>query len=194
MAQRHEHLALPQPPLVHVVLHDRQPAGVAVLVPKPLEDPLRGVPLLRRTALILLQDLVDDPDERVQLRSRRRLRSADTRAAPRTPSSWLPSAGRSRTAAPPRDGSTPQSEPHSEPSIELHALHPPPPADAGKGLPLPDFYSGATDQSAASVRDFLSGAYTPRMFRETDGRCGRDKPRFTYETPRSGAYRSNINN
>jgi hypothetical protein len=27
MAQRHKHLALPQPTLVHIVLHDRQPAG-----------------------------------------------------------------------------------------------------------------------------------------------------------------------
>src|SRR4029077_15516242 len=37
------------PPPVHKILHDRQPASVAVLVPKPLEDPLRGVPLLRLT-------------------------------------------------------------------------------------------------------------------------------------------------
>ena len=73
MAQRYKHLALPQPALVHIVLHDRQPASEAVLVPKALEDPLRGVTLLRRTALILLEDPVDDPNEGVQLRSRRRL-------------------------------------------------------------------------------------------------------------------------
>jgi len=73
MAQRYKHLALPQPALVHIILHDGQPAGVAVLFPKALEDPLRGVALLRRPALILLQDPVDDPDERIQLRPRRRL-------------------------------------------------------------------------------------------------------------------------
>ena len=63
-------LTNPQAALVNIVLHDRQPAAVAVLVPKPLEDPLRRVPLLRRTALIVLKDPVDDPDERIQLRSR----------------------------------------------------------------------------------------------------------------------------
>ena len=73
MPQRHKHLALPQPALVHIVLHDRQPTGVAVLVPQTLEDPLRSVPLLCRAALILLQDPVDDPDKRVQLRPCRRL-------------------------------------------------------------------------------------------------------------------------
>ena len=40
VAQRHEHLALPQPPLVHVVLDDHDPAAVPVLVPQPLENPL----------------------------------------------------------------------------------------------------------------------------------------------------------
>jgi hypothetical protein len=62
-----------QPALVHVVLHDRQPTGEAMLVPQTLEDPLRRVTLLRRTALILFHDPVDDADERVQLRSHRRL-------------------------------------------------------------------------------------------------------------------------
>src|SRR4051812_43534423 len=41
--QRHEYLAMPQPPRQHVVLYDGDPAGVAVLVAKPLEDPLRGM-------------------------------------------------------------------------------------------------------------------------------------------------------
>jgi hypothetical protein len=44
-----------------------------MLVPQPLEDPLRGVLLLRRSALILLHDTVDDARERVQLRAHRRL-------------------------------------------------------------------------------------------------------------------------
>src|ERR1035437_3824374 len=37
-----------------------------------LEDPLRGMLLLGRLTLIVLQDTVDDPDERIQLRPRRR--------------------------------------------------------------------------------------------------------------------------
>src|SRR3954466_13509869 len=44
----------------NIVLHDRQPAGITVLVTQALKDPLRRVPLLRRTALVLLQDLIDD--------------------------------------------------------------------------------------------------------------------------------------
>ena len=34
MAKRHKHLPLPQPALVYAILHDRQPAGEAVLVPR----------------------------------------------------------------------------------------------------------------------------------------------------------------
>ena len=70
--QRHEHLAMPQPPRQHVVLYDRDPAGVAVLVAKPLEDPLRGMPLLLRSSFIRRQDLVDDPGEWIEFRARRR--------------------------------------------------------------------------------------------------------------------------
>jgi len=36
-------------------------------------------PLLRRPALILVQDPVDDPDERIQLRTRRRPAAAVSR-------------------------------------------------------------------------------------------------------------------
>jgi hypothetical protein len=52
----HEHLALPLPALVHVVLYDRDPAGISLLVAQPLEDPLRGMLLLGRLTLIVLQD------------------------------------------------------------------------------------------------------------------------------------------
>ena len=72
VSQRHEHLALTLAPLVHVVLYDRDPAGISVLVPQPLEDPLRGMLLLGRLTLIFLQDPVNDPDEWIQLRPRRR--------------------------------------------------------------------------------------------------------------------------
>src|SRR4051812_46923553 len=55
-----------------VVFYDGDPAGVAVLVAKPLEDPLRGMPLLLWSRFILQQDLVDNGGERVELRPRRR--------------------------------------------------------------------------------------------------------------------------
>jgi len=70
--QWHEHLTLPQAPLVHVVFNDGDPACIAVLISKPLEDPLRRMLLLGRPCLIFLQDPIDDPNERVQLGSRRR--------------------------------------------------------------------------------------------------------------------------
>jgi hypothetical protein len=42
MPQRYEDLELPQSARQHVVLNNGDPAGIAVLVAKPLEDPLRG--------------------------------------------------------------------------------------------------------------------------------------------------------
>lgn len=71
--QRYEHLALPLTLPQHVILHDGQAAAIAVLVTKPLEDPLRGVPLLRWATLIIFQDPIDDTNERVQLRPGRRV-------------------------------------------------------------------------------------------------------------------------
>jgi hypothetical protein len=79
MRQRNEHLLATLVPAGHVVLHDRHPAGKAVLVPKPLVDPLRGMPLLGRASLVLIQDPLDDPDERLQLRSHRWLPATVTR-------------------------------------------------------------------------------------------------------------------
>jgi hypothetical protein len=73
--QRHEHLLRPLPPASHVVLHNGDAAGKAVLVPEPLEDPLGRVPLLLRPALVLGQDAIDDGDDRIQLRPHRRLRA-----------------------------------------------------------------------------------------------------------------------
>jgi hypothetical protein len=48
VAQRHEHLAQPLPPLVHLVLYDRDPASIPVLIAQPLEDPFRSMPLFGR--------------------------------------------------------------------------------------------------------------------------------------------------
>src|SRR5664280_2542464 len=66
-------------------------------------------------------------------------------AAPRTLPSWLPSEGQARTVVPSRDGSAPQSVPHSEP---VHIVpRPSSPAlcqSDAKGYLLPDYYSGAT--------------------------------------------------
>jgi hypothetical protein len=71
--EQHKHLALVLTAHQNIVLHDRQPAGIAVLIAQTLENPLRCVPLLRRTALILVQDLVNDPHKKVQLGPLRRL-------------------------------------------------------------------------------------------------------------------------
>src|SRR6202011_5476257 len=61
--------------------------------------------------------------------------SADTRAVPRTPASWLLSAGQSQTAAPLPFGSDPRSVPRNEPAHKA----PPPSSPAlgyyAKGLP-----------------------------------------------------------
>jgi hypothetical protein len=92
MHQRHEHLPRPTPLLPHVVLDDRVAALEAVLVAKPLEDPLGRMALLavgssvlfdllRRMTLlavespILFEDAVDDAGERIQLRPPRWLGS-----------------------------------------------------------------------------------------------------------------------
>src|SRR5258708_24795486 len=61
--------------------------------------------------------------------------SAGTRGEPRTPASWLLSAGRSQTAAPLPGGSHPRSAPRNEPAHKA----PPPSSPAlghyAKGLP-----------------------------------------------------------
>ncbi len=148
MAQRHEHLPLPQPALVHVLLHHRQPASVAVLIPKPFEDPLRGVPLLRRTAMVVLKDPVDHANKRVQLRPHR---------WPRPPVPWRYREHqhlgyRPRVdAKPPTRLAVAQSldlDRMTDPTIKLHALHPSAPRQTGQGdYQLPEFCSGAAGQS-----------------------------------------------
>ena len=126
--QRHEHLAMPQPSRQHVVLNDGDPADIAVLVAKPFEDPLRGMPLLSRPTFIRHQDLVDDPGKRIQLRTRRR------------PAPPVPGRHRKRQHLRHRsrvDPITPRRFPPAHTfnlnrktnlSVKLHALHPPAPA------------------------------------------------------------------
>jgi hypothetical protein len=70
--QRHEYLALSLATIVNVVLHDRHPAAIAILVAQPLEDPLRCMKLLRMARPVSFQDLIDDRGKRIQLWSLRR--------------------------------------------------------------------------------------------------------------------------
>src|SRR5262252_2757061 len=126
--QWHEHLAMPQPLRPHVVFHDGDPAGIAVLVAKPFEDPLRGMPLLSRPSLILRQDRIDDPGKPVQLRSRWR---------PAPPVSGGHRKRQHLGHRPRVDPKTPRRLPlahtfnlngKTHPSVKLHVLHPPAPA------------------------------------------------------------------
>ncbi len=75
MRQGDEHLLGPAFLLPDVVGNDRDAAGEAVLGAQALEDPLRRMPLLLRQRPVRLEDLVDDRDERIQLRACWRLRS-----------------------------------------------------------------------------------------------------------------------
>src|SRR5665647_55961 len=79
MHQRHEHLLRPLPPTRHVILHNRDAACEAVLVPKPLEDPLRRMPLLLRSRLVVPKNAVDQCNKWIELRLRRRLLAHITR-------------------------------------------------------------------------------------------------------------------
>ena len=75
MMKRNEGLARRLPLRPDVVLHDRVAAREPVLVPKPLEDPMRRVPLLARhiRGPVRLKDRVDDAGEAFQLRAPHRL-------------------------------------------------------------------------------------------------------------------------
>ena len=73
MRQRNEHLPSTQRRRAHVVLHDRVAAPEPVLFPKPVEDPLRRMPLLDGSLPVVFQDGVDDAHPRPQLRTLNRL-------------------------------------------------------------------------------------------------------------------------
>src|SRR3954453_24164798 len=152
---RHKNLALPQPTRQNVVFHNGDPAGVAVLVAKPFEDPLRVMSLFLRPTLILRQDGVDDPGERIQLRARRR------------PAPPIPRRNRKRQHLryrPRVDPVSPRRFPPAQTlnlnritnlSIKLHALHPPAPVARRQRPSLPDFYSGATGLPGRFSEGFL---------------------------------------
>jgi hypothetical protein len=68
MAQWHEHLTGPPPCLRHVLTHNRIPARKSpFFIPQPLENPMRGVPLLLGDASAGFQDLVDPRHVRPKL-------------------------------------------------------------------------------------------------------------------------------
>ncbi len=67
MIKRNEHLPMPPTVLPNIVFDDGVAALETMLVAKPLEDPLGGMPLLARSLPILRQPLVDDPGEPIQL-------------------------------------------------------------------------------------------------------------------------------
>src|SRR3954467_15286656 len=86
--------------------------------------------------------------------------SADNRAVPKTPASWLLSADQSQTDAPLPGGPAPQSEPHNEPAHRAPRPSSPTPADCGQ-RPSADgvlLRRNRTIRPPQSVRDFLSGA------------------------------------
>src|SRR5712671_305892 len=153
--QRHEYFAMPQTTRQHVVLNDGDPARVAVLVAKPFENPLRGVPLLSRPTFIRRQYPIDDSGIRIQLRTRR----------------WspppVPRRNRERQHlgyCPRVNAKLPRRFPSAQtldlyrvtnPPIKLHYLHPPPSAITPKGYLLPEFYSGATGLTGRFNEGFL---------------------------------------
>src|SRR4051794_21978574 len=153
--QRHEHLAVPQPVRPNIVLYDGDPATVAVLVAKPFEDPLRGMPLFLRPTLILGQDGVDNPGERIQLRARRR------------PAPPVPGWHRKRQHLGYRPRVDPKLTRRFPPaqtfnlnritnlSIELHALHPPAPADCRQRPSAAGVFTPALPDYPAAAEGFL---------------------------------------
>jgi len=155
VAQRHEYLPLTLPGGMHVVLHDRQAATVGVLVTQALKKTLRRMPLLRRTALIFVQDLVDDAGEGIQLgplrwlappiprRHRERQHLRDRPRVDAKPARRLPPTdpfNLNRVANLP---------------IQLHELHPQPSAFNAESFLLLEFYSGAAGPPGRFSEGFL---------------------------------------
>ena len=64
VAQRHKHLLRAQALQPDIIAEHRQPARIAMLIPKPLENPLARMPLLAWCRLILSQDPVDHRRQR----------------------------------------------------------------------------------------------------------------------------------
>src|SRR5271155_4927072 len=164
MLQRHKHLLSPMTPAGDVILHNREAAREAVLVPETLEDPLRRMLLFPRARLVVEENPVDHRDERIKLRLGRRLCAHVTRRRrelhhlgdrARVDSNPL----RRRPVAQPLDLNRVANAP-----IKLHALHPPPSADpTQRDICCRTFAPALPENPAASVRDYCSGAYSLRQ-------------------------------
>ena len=132
------------------------PPGEAMLVPQPLEDPLRRMLLLLGPAFVLFKNAVDDRNKRVQLRPAPAASAADSQAGPRTSTSSRPFSGRSQTAAPPLARLIPRSEPHGGPENKApRCFIPRPRQKRQRAAQVPDFYSGATDRLGRFTEGFL---------------------------------------
>ena len=183
MNQRHVHLPTPAMMLANMVLHDRVPAGEAVLVAKTLEDALRGVPLL---AMVLLaippQPLVDESGNSSASQLRRASDGAPalcvgTPAGRRTRASSSRSRVRPRNGAPPRARSsrpgTPDAPCDTAPRCE--SSHPP---HDRKGLTLwQSFAPPRRDHPAATVVWFCAAVCKHQRQRQIRrvGRNGRHR-------------------
>lgn len=126
VVKRHEHLPAAPLVLAHVRLHDGVAAGEPVLLPQPVENPLRGVALLSRAVQVLAQPSVDDLGEPVELRPLDRRRPAI--AGRHGVHDHLVDAV-ARDAEVTRDGALAHALPEVGPAylpIQLHSENPPP--------------------------------------------------------------------
>src|SRR5262245_58340754 len=122
------------------------------------------MPLLSLPTLLPCHDLSTDPGKPISASVAPSAGSAGTRAAPKTPASWQPSAGQSQNAAPPPAGSPLQSEPQNEP--ERTAPRPSSPGPCRfptKAICCRIFTPALPVHPAASVRDFCSADYSVPM-------------------------------
>ncbi len=74
MAQRNKDLFRPAFLLTHIIRNNRDPAREPMLVAQSGMNALRGMALLLDPGSVLFEDLVDDRNERVELRADRSLR------------------------------------------------------------------------------------------------------------------------
>src|SRR5271156_3978409 len=169
MHQRDEHLLRPLPPTRPVFLHDRDAACEVVLVPKPLEDPLRRMLLLLRSRLVVPENAVDHGNKWIKLRFCRRLLAHVTRRHREL--HHLVHGPRINSEPPRRRPLAQPLNPNRMPylQIEIHVLHPSPSAESrAKAICCRIFTPAQPEGPAASVRDYCSGAYKhPTLFCRT---------------------------
>ena len=72
MRRRNRHLLPTLPRATDLVLHNSDPARKAILITQPFADPLQYALLLLWLLFVLVQNAVDDTDERIELETDRR--------------------------------------------------------------------------------------------------------------------------